>query len=73
MNAEAKWGLSAQWKMIQSQRGNSETRCNLGKLESIMLNEINQSRDESSVTAHTGDPPEWSDSQCQGKVVGSRG
>lgn len=57
MNAEAKWGLSTQCKMIQSQKGNSETHCNLGKLESIMLNEINQSqKEESSVTSHTGDP-----------------
>lgn len=39
VNAEAKWALSTQWKRIQSQKGSSETHCNRGKPESIMLNE----------------------------------
>ena len=44
VNAEAKWALSTQWKMIQSQKGSSETHCNWDKPESIVLNEVSQSQ-----------------------------
>lgn len=48
--------LSTQWRMIKPQNGNSETHCNLGKLESVMLNEISQSQEKYHVTSPMGGP-----------------
>lgn len=56
VSAEARWGLSTQWRMIKPQKGNSETHCNLDKLESIMLNEISQSQEKCHVTSPMGGP-----------------
>ena len=42
--------------MIKPQKENSETHCNLDKLESIMLNEINQSQEKCCVTSPMGGP-----------------